>query len=148
VRDPRPFGLTATLDKAAVVQGDKATLAVKLNRVSPDVKAARRLAGVRPQSDGQPAEPTDSGRDHRPERDGRQPALTVNANVEPGVYTLLVRRRDAGRSTRTQGRPEAGDQRRSALTPVTLTVLPKVVATVTTAVPAPTVKLARRPRSS
>src|SRR5262249_53542858 len=35
VRGPAPFGLTATLDKTTIVQGDKATIAVKLNRVSP-----------------------------------------------------------------------------------------------------------------
>lgn len=142
VRGPAPFGLTATLDKAAVVQGDKATLAVKLNRVSPDVKQPVALQVYDPSPTANPANLPIAGANIAPNATDASVPVTVNANVEPGVYTLLLRG-----TTQVPFNKDPKAAQKPAInvvlpaTPVTLTVLPKVVATVTAAAPNPMVKL-------
>lgn len=142
VRGPAPFGLSATVDKAAVVQGDKATIAVKINRISPDIKQPVAVAVYDPTPTVTPQNLVITAGNIAPNANDASLAVTVNANVEPGVYTVLLRG-----TTQLPFNKDPKAAQKPAInivlpsTPLTLTVLPKVVATVTAAVPTPTVKL-------
>src|SRR5262249_58187225 len=135
VAGPARSGPRATLDKAAGVQGDKATLAVKLNRVSPDVKQPVAVQVYDPSPQANPANlPVAPGNIAANAADASL-AVTVNANVEPGTYTFLLRG-----TTQIPFNKDPKAAQKPAINvvlpsnAVTLTVLPKVVATVTAAV--------------
>jgi hypothetical protein len=139
VRDKAPFALTATIDKPTLVQGDKATLSVKLARLWPDLKQPLTATLMDPVpnvlvNNNQPVA-LNPGKD-----DGTFP-VQVNANAVPGTYTFVLRA--------TAQVPYAKDPMAKQKPPViivqpstafTITVLPKTVATVAAAVPMPNLK--------
>jgi hypothetical protein len=139
VRDKAPFNLTAALDKPSVVQGDKANLTVKLARLWPDFKQPLALTLMEPVpnlviNNNQPLT-LNPGKD-----DGVLPVV-VNANVQPGVYNLVLRCQTQipyNKDPKNAQKPPTNIVLPS--TAVALTVLPKQVGTLALANPNPSVK--------
>ncbi len=141
VRDKAPFTVAAALDKPAIVQGDKGTLKVTVTRLWPDFKTPLIVQALAPElppgltiNNNQPLNLAPTAKDG-------SLAVVVPANVQPGVYTLVLRA--------TAGIPynkdPAAKQKQPVLvaaptTPVTLTVLPKELAKLSLSNPGPTVK--------
>ena len=142
VRDKAPFSLTATVDKASLVTGDKATVAVKLTRISPDVKnpvtvqatVAELPAGFTI-NNNQPLQIAATA------TDGNLP-VAIAANVPPGTYTVVLK---ATTQYPYNKDPKAPQKQPVNVvlpsTPVTITVLPKTLATVTLSAPNATAKI-------
>jgi hypothetical protein len=144
VRPGAPYSLAASLDKPALVQGDKGTLKVKLTRISPDFKTPLTVQAT-------PSElpPGLSLNNNQPitiapnATEGVLP-ITVQPNVPPGVYNLVLH-------TQTQmpySKDATAQQKPNTLivlpsAPVTLTVLPKVLATLSLATPNVTVQVGK-----
>jgi hypothetical protein len=134
VRPAAPYSLTAALDKDMVAQGDKAALAVKLARLWPDLKTpltvqartAELPSGLTVNNNQIFTLPPDKA-------DGTLPVV-VGPTVTPGTYTLVLRTSTIApysKDPAAKQKPQTLIIQPSA--PVTLTVLPKVVATVATA---------------
>jgi hypothetical protein len=127
IREQAPYSLAAKLDKETIVQGDKANLAFKLTRIWPDFKTPLQVQAVDlpPNlviNNNQPlAIPADTG------------AMVVDAQaaVLPGTYTLVFRTTTQipyNKNPKDAQKPPTNVVLPSI--PVTLTILPKVVATV------------------
>jgi hypothetical protein len=141
VRDKAPYSVAAALDKPAIVQGDKGTLKVTLSRLWPDLKVpltVQALAAEMPRgltiNNNQPITiaPTAT--------EGSLPVV-VAATVQPGVYTLVLR---AQAGIPFNKDPMAKNKQpvlvAQPTTPVTLTVLPKELASLSLSNAGPTVK--------
>jgi hypothetical protein len=134
VRDKAPWALTATIDKATLVQGDKATLTVKLDRLWPDFKQPLTATVMDPVpnvlvNNNQPITLQPA------KNDGTFP-VQVNATAPPGIYTFVLRATAA--QVPYNKDPMAKQKQPLPLivqpsTPFTITVLPKTLATVTAA---------------
>jgi hypothetical protein len=139
VRDQPPFNVAATLDKATIVQGEKANLNVKLARTCPDFKQPLALTIFEPLpnilvNNNQPLT-LNPGKD-----DGALP-VQVNPNAEPGTYNLVLRgvtQIPFNKDPKNAQKPPVNVVLPSA--PVTLTILPKQVGTLALATPNPMVK--------
>jgi hypothetical protein len=149
VREQGPFSLRASIDWPFLVQGDKATITVKVARHWPDLKAAVQVAGV-PQppnpalgvdlpngfgvQNNQPVQvAADKG-------DGTL-AVTIGTNVPPGTYNLVLRgtaQVPFNKDPMAKARPNVAVTLPSNA--ISVTVLPRSVATVAVTVPKPNVK--------
>jgi hypothetical protein len=136
-----PYSLSGTLDKPALLQGDKGTLKVKLARLWPDFKTPLT---VQPQAQDLPRNlRVNNNQPLNVAANATEGALpvVVAADVQPGTYTLVFR-------TQAQipfDKDPAGKQKRPTnvvlpSAPVTLTILPRTVAKLALSNPAPTVK--------
>jgi hypothetical protein len=140
VREKAVFNVAPTLDKPAVVQGDKANLNVKLARLWPDFKQPLTvmLEEALPNivfNNNQPLT-LNPGKD-----DGVMP-IVVNANAEPGQYNVVLRCSSPipfNKDPKNAQKPPINVVLPS--TPVTLTVLPKQVGTLALATPNPMLKI-------
>jgi hypothetical protein len=141
VRPNAPYSLTPSLDKPALVQGEKGTLKVKLTRISPDFKTPLTVQST-------PAElpPGLSLNNNQPitiAPNAAEGALPINVppNLPPGTYTIVLR-------TQTQmpySKDPMAKQKPNTLVvlpsaPVTLTILPKELAKLSLSTPNVTVK--------
>jgi hypothetical protein len=139
VRDQAPFALGATLDKPVLLQGEKASLAVKLARLWPDLKQPLNATVMDPVpnvlvNNNQPLALA-AGKD-----EGTFP-VQVNANAAPGTYTLVLRATAQvpyAKDPMAKQKPPVNVVQPSV--PFTITVLPKTVATVAASVPSPNLK--------
>ncbi|MHB1426888.1 MAG: hypothetical protein ACYC3I_27340 [Gemmataceae bacterium] len=141
VRRGAPYSLTLSFDKPAFVQGEKGTLKVKLNRISPDFKTPLTVQ----------ATPTELPRglainNNQPitlaanAAEGTLP-INMQPNVAPGTYNIVLR-------TQTQmpyNKDPMAKQKPNTLVvlpsaPATLTILPKALATLSLSTPNATVK--------
>jgi hypothetical protein len=140
VRDKGPYSLTATVDKAQLVQGDKATIAVKLARILPEVKnpvtvqviVAELPPGLTVNNNQPLAIPATDG----------SLAVQVAATTQPGTYTVVLKgttQYPYNKDPKAPQKPPANVVMPS--TPVTITVLPKTVATLALSAPNPTAKV-------
>jgi hypothetical protein len=139
VRDKAPFALTASLDKPTLVQGDKGAITLKLARIWPDFKVPLQVTIADPVpnllvNNNQPI-------NMAPANDTATLPVVVNPNVPPGTYNLVLR----GFAQFPYNKDPKSPQKQPTpvvlpSTPVTLTVLPKVVATVTATAPNPNIK--------
>jgi hypothetical protein len=148
VRGPAPWNLTASLDQPVVVQGGKAALKLKLERLWPDFKNPLQVNAGQPPQQRQELELPQDVRVTPPtlnlsagQKEGSL-SVTVGPNAQPGTYTLVLR----SQSQVPFDRDPAGKQKRPILilqpsAPVTLTVLPKTVGTLALSSPSPTVKI-------
>ena len=142
VRDKAPFNLTATVDKANLAQGDKATVTVKLARISPDAKTAVTVqANVAELPAGFTVNNNQPLQIAAAATDGTL-ALVVAPTVPPGVYTVVLK----VTTVYPYNKDPMAKQKQPAnvvlpSTPVTITVLPKAVATLALAAPNVTAKL-------
>jgi hypothetical protein len=136
VRDKTPFALTSSIDKATLAQGDKATIDVKVNRVNPDVKnpiAVQAFAVELPQgltvNNNQPLQIAANA------ADGKL-AVQVGAATPPGKYTVTLK---AQTTVPFNKDPKAPQKPATNIvfpaTPVTITVLPKTLATLALSAP-------------
>ncbi len=141
VRDKAPFALSATLDKATLVQGDKASLAVKLARLWPEFKTPLNAVVM-------DAVPNVSINNNQPiaiaaGKDEAKVPVVVNAAAPPGTYTIILRATAAipfAKDPMAKQKPPVNVVQQSA--PFTITVLPKTVATVAATLTKPSVKVA------
>jgi hypothetical protein len=139
VRGKAPFALGATLDKPALVQGGKATLAVKLARLWPDLKQPINATVMDPVpgvtiNNNQPVA-LKPGKD-----DGTFP-IQVSGTAQPGTYTVVLRATAQvpyAKDPMAKQKPAINIVQPSA--PFTITVLPKTVATVAATVASPNLK--------
>jgi hypothetical protein len=140
VRDKPPFALTPTLDKATLVQGDKATLKLKLARLWPDFKQPLNATLMDPV-------PNVVINNNQPltvaaDKDEGTFPVQVNANTPPGTYTVVLRataQMPYAKDPMAKQKPPVNVVQPSA--PFAITVLPKTVATVTASVANPNLKV-------
>ncbi len=146
VRDKAPFGLTATIDKATLLidpkTPDKATVTLKVVRTSPDVKNPLQIvvADLIPNvlvNNNQPVTIAANA-------DTATVPVQVNAAALPGTFTLVLRAQTQlpqfSKDPKDAKAPKAPANLVFPSTPLTLTVLPKEIATVTATVANPNVK--------
>ncbi|MBV9123066.1 MAG: PPC domain-containing protein [Planctomycetes bacterium] len=150
VRDPAPFELTAHLDKAQVLQGEKANLTLKLVRHAADFKAPLQVAPIGGQQPNLVLPPNVSINNNQPltlnpGKDEGTAVVDVKLNAPPGTYTLVLR------AQAPLGGPKNANnkQRMNAViaqpsTPVTLTILPRQLATLSLASSNPTIKVGKQ----
>jgi hypothetical protein len=140
VRDEAaPFRLTATLDKDTALAGDKVTVKVKLERLSPDVKgpvAVTLLTMPTGQGGNQGRNVPVTFNNNQPltlqpGTDTATATLDLKANMPPGSFTLVLRGTTAANVRDAQGRARQNSALSEASTPTTLKVIPKNVAEVT-----------------
>jgi len=139
VRDKAPFALSATLDKATLVQGDKANLAVKLARLWPDFKQPLNAVVL----DAVPNILINNNQPivMAPGKDAATFPVVINAAAPPGSYTFVLRATSPipyAKDPMAKAKPPVNVVQPS--TPFTITVLPKTVATVAATVTNPNVK--------
>jgi hypothetical protein len=139
VRDKAPFKLTATLDKPQLFLGDKGTLTVKLSRLWPDFKQPLAVQAI----DVPPNLLVNNNQPITIAPDKAEAALPiqVNANVQPGVYNMVLR----ANAPIPYNRDPKAPQKPPTLVvqvavPVTLSIVPKSLATLTIPAGPPTVK--------
>lgn len=141
VRPGAPWSLAVTLDKPALVQGDKGTLKLKLTRISPDFKTPLTVQpiptelprGVTIQPGNIAANATDGTLN-----------INVPANVQPGNYTLVLRTQTQmpyNKDPMAKQKPNTNVVLPSA--PLALTILPKSLANLSLSAPNVTVKLSK-----
>jgi hypothetical protein len=139
VRDKAPFALGTALDKTTLVQGDKVTLTVKLSRLWPDLKQPINATVMDPVpgvvvNNNQPVA-LNAGKD-----EGTFP-VQVSGTAAPGTYTVVLRATAQvpyAKDPMAKQKPPVNIVQPSA--PVTITVLPKTVATVAATLPNPNLK--------
>ena len=133
VRGKAPGKLVATKESAVVSLGDKIDVPLKLSRSFPEFKANFQ---VQPIAGEMPTGITFANLTFAPGKDDINAALTVGTNTPPGVYNIYFR----GFATIS---PNAAAKPVNTIlisTPMTLTVLPKQVATLTVDNGNPTIK--------
>jgi hypothetical protein len=154
VRDKAPWKAEATIDNAALVQGDPAkgptaaTITVKLNRLWPDLKTPTAVLAIIQELPGTPNvagtnvtinnnQPVNIA----PDQTEAKLPVQVNANVQPGLYTIVLRTSSQVPFNRD---PKAPQKQPTNIvlptTPLALTVVPRVVGTLAVATPNPTLK--------
>ena len=133
VRERAPFDLTASLDKPAVLHGDKLAVTVKLTRLWPELKGAVQLTALNlpPTMQLPPTNITDKD---------VTLTLIVNPTVPPGTYTIVVRGQVQQPFAKDPKQKPTNRTLVAASTPLTVTVLPKQVATVSVTPANPTLK--------
>jgi len=142
VRDKAPFHVTAAIDKATLVQGDKATVTFKANRLWPDVKNPITVAAVFPNVQVlQPFVPPNA-QVNPPQlnlaagNDGGTTTITVPANTPPGTYNIVFHAQTTIPYNKDPKAPQKPNTNILLYTaPVSLTVLPKTLAQVTLSAP-------------
>jgi hypothetical protein len=132
VRDKAPYGLAATIDKAVLTQGDKATITLKVTRNWPEAKGA---IAVVTQIQGVPTEfpqglTIPNATTLQPNAAEAPLAVSVGTNVPPGVYNLVFRSQTTSPFNKDPKAPQKPNvnivQPSSA---VTVTILPKALGT-------------------
>jgi hypothetical protein len=129
VREQTPFSLTGALDKPVVVQGAKANLALTVNRLWPEAKAVQiqAVAGDLPPNvlvnNNQPIT-------FAPNAGNATAVVDAQAAALPGTYNLVLRATAPipyNRDPKAKEKPATNVVLPSV--PVTLTILPKQIAT-------------------
>jgi len=141
VRDKALWTVAATLDKDAVPQGTNTAVKVKVNRIHADFKTpllVQATPGELPQgftvNNNQPITIT-------PDKTDGTLNVVVPANVPPGQYNIVLR---TSAQIPMEKMPKGPKQPTNVVlpsTPVTLTVLPKALATVVLPNANPTAKV-------
>ncbi len=156
--DKGPYSITPSIDKAVLTQGDPAkgpttaTITVKQARQWPDLKqpiavqaVAAELPGVQNQPPTQILINNNQPVNLNPDQAEAKLPVAVGANVVPGVYNIVLR-------TSAQNYPFVRDPKATPKPapvninlvepslPLTITVLPRTVGTLTLAAPNPTLK--------
>src|SRR5262249_35718213 len=91
VRDKAPFGLAASIDKATLFHGDKATLSLKLTRLWPDFKQPLQLQFIPGDLPGNLVVNNNQPVNIAPGTDTAALPVVVNPGVVPGMYNLALR---------------------------------------------------------
>jgi hypothetical protein len=141
VRPGAPWSLAVSLDKPALVQGDKGTLKLKLTRISPDFKTPLTVQPIPTELPRGVSIPP--GNIAANATDG---TLNINVppNAQPGNYTLVLRTQTQmpyNKDPMAKQKPNTNVVLPSA--PVTLTILPKSLANLSLSNANVTVKLSK-----
>jgi hypothetical protein len=141
IRDQAPYRVAASLDKLTVQQGDKANIKLTLTRHWPEFKAQIQALPI----DVPPnlitvnnSQPMTIAAD----KNEASAALEVKPNLPPGIYTIVLRtfaQMPYSKDAAAKQKPNVNIVQPS--TPITLTVLPKQVATLTLANPTVAAKI-------
>lgn len=150
VRDKAPFSLSATIDKATVLQGEKAQIKLNLKRIWPDFKAAVAVQVMQSQQRTELQLPLNLRVNNNQalnlaagKSDGTL-NVTIGADVQPGTYNIVLRAQATApynRDPKAKAKPNTIIVQPS--TPVTLTVLPKELAKLTLNPTSTTVKVGK-----
>lgn len=135
VREKAPFVLTVGQEKASVSHGDKVTLPLKVQRLWPDLKAPVQMTAL-----GMPEGMTFANTAIA--KDDGSLVLNVSPRVAPGHYNIVFRGTTAvpfHKDPMAKTKPNVNVSQAS--NPITLTVVPKQLATVVLNPPNPTVKI-------
>jgi hypothetical protein len=142
VRDQAPYSLTTSLDKAMILQGDKANLTLNLARLWPDFKTPLQVQAVVAElppnlvvNNNQPFNLT-------PGKDTATLEVNARSNVVPGTYNLVLRTQAQipyNKDPMAKQKPNLNVVQPS--TQVTLTVLPRQVASVSVGNANPAIKV-------
>jgi hypothetical protein len=137
VRDKAPFKLAPGVAQLTVIQGEKATVPLKLTRIAPDFKGAVQVQPTQPQEQipGLQMPPVNIAA-----TDGSL-VLTAGTNMYPGTYNIVLRAQAQvpfNKDPMAKSRPNINVVLPSA--PISLTVLPKQVGTLSVSNANPTVK--------
>jgi hypothetical protein len=154
VRDKAPFVLTPTLDKTEVLQGDKAVLKVKLDRrweIKQPVQVKVMVEDGRQGSDlpnelrinnNQPI--SIAFNKDKKDADVGTMNVTVGPNTPPGVYNIVLRGQTQvpyNKDPKSKSKPNVFVVQPSA--PISLTIVPKTLATLALNNNSPTVKIGK-----
>jgi hypothetical protein len=155
--DKSPWTVTAAIDNAVLTQSDPkkpttATITVKQTRDWPDFKQPIAVQALAPELPGVPNQPVTQIliNNNQPvnlapgQAEAKLP-VAVGANVQPGVYNVVLRTSAANvpfvRDPKATPKPAAVNITLvEPAAPLTITVLPRVVGTLTLATPNPTLK--------
>lgn len=141
VRGQAPFNLTAAIDKPALAQGDKGTLTVNLARIWPDFKTPLTAQAIVTELPAGLTLNNNAAITIAPGAAAGTLPIVVAPTTPPGTYNLFVKATSQipyNKDPKAAQKPPTNVVQSS--TAVTLSVLPKTLATVTLATPAPTVK--------
>src|SRR5262249_15525637 len=148
VRGKPTFTLAPSIDKATVAQGDKATIKVKVARPWADLKGPIQV-GINQQQGVQGHEFPINLRinNNQPvnvaaNQNEASLAVTVGPDVPPGTYNVVLR----GQTPVQYNKDPMAKQKQNTIvvaqsSPVSITVLPKALATLSVSTPQPTVKI-------
>ncbi len=156
--DKAPWSVTAAIDNAVLTQSDPkkpttATITVKQARVWPDLKQpiavqalASELPGKQNQQGSQITINNNQPVNLAPGQADAKLPVAVGANVLPGVYNIVLRTSAAAvpfvRDPKAEPKPAPVNLTLvEPAAPLTITVLPRVVGTLTLATPNPTLKV-------
>jgi hypothetical protein len=140
VRDNAPFNLSITIDNANLKPGDKANVTVKLTRLWPDLKANVAVVALElPLINGQQGQPGYTLNNNQPiqlapGKDEFKAVLDVKPNMGPGTFNLVVK----GSVQVAYNKDPMAKQKPNinvvqASTPLTISIAPKQLGTVTLA---------------
>jgi hypothetical protein len=140
VNDQAPFNLTATIDKATLLQGEKANVTLKLQRLWPDFKTPLQAVFEPPRVRNQ-AVLNLPNLTLAPGKDEAKAVLNIPANIAPGTYPLMFRgtaQIPYNKDPKAKQKPNLNVVLPS--TPLAVTVLPKQLAAVKLSAPTLTAK--------
>ncbi|HEV3079377.1 MAG TPA: PPC domain-containing protein [Gemmataceae bacterium] len=131
VRDKAPFSLAAKAEKMRVLQGTKTNLALKIDRLWPDFKAAVQVAAIEPQTHLPPGVTVNNNQplNIAAGKNDATAVLDVKSNAAPGTYNVVVH----GVAQMPYNKDPQAKQKPNInvvlpATPVSITVLPAQVA--------------------
>src|SRR5262249_2414953 len=135
VREKAPCSLTVGLEKASVLVGDKVTIPVKLKRFWPDLTGPIQVTAINPSgqrnqfpigfNNNQPLT-LNSGKDET------SAVLDVRNNAPPGVYSVVLKATGTLSYSRDSGTKNKQNVTIAEVSqPITITIVPKNLATVT-----------------
>lgn len=151
VRGAPVFVLTPTIDKATLVPGDKAVVKLKLDRKLAEAKAPVSTSVMQVQNRQGSELPTNlrfgnnAAVNIAPGQAEGTFAVTVGNDVPPGTYNVVFRGQSPvpfNKDPMAKARPNVNAVAVSA--PLTVTVLPKALATLSVSTPNPTVKIGQQ----
>jgi hypothetical protein len=139
LREKAPFSLAASIDKPALIQGDKCTLSLKLARLWPDFKTPLQAVAfdLPPNLAINNNQPITMA----PGKDVITAPVSTAPNIVPGTYSLVLRATAQvpfNKDAAAKQKPNVNVVLPS--TPITVTILPKQVAAVSLATPTVTAR--------
>ncbi len=148
VRSKAPFTLKPTIDKTEILQGDKATVKVQVNRVIPDLKSPLQIVLMQSQNRQGSELPQNLRLNNNqpitinPDQKEGTLAVTVGNDVPPGTYNVVLRGQTQmpfAKNPMAQNRPNVNVVQPSE--PLAITILPRSLAQLTLSTNATNLKL-------
>lgn len=141
VRGQAPYNVAATIDKPAIVQGDKGTVTATLTRIWPDFKTPLTVQALPTELPVGLTVGNNAAVTIAPTANSAALPVVVAPTTLPGTYTIVLKSISQipfNKDPKAPMKPATNVV--LASTPVVLTILPKTLATLTLANPNPTVK--------
>lgn len=135
VRDKAPYHLVPKETALSIKQGDKATLNFKVTRLWPDFKGAVAVKQTPGVQNNQPLIAGITFNNNQPvnvaadKTDGSGP-ITVGTNAVPGIYSFVLEGSASHQFEKVPKGPKVNSGLNYPSIPITLTVVPKSLATV------------------